>query len=197
MLAIISLGLICLDWYDWNNAPSCHNIDGSLVGIDLSWLIRLKRTHLTRICQVVLMLGLICLDWYDWNLGAIRSLRSGNALLGLICLDWYDWNLQRPARQITEQEKLGLICFDWYDWNALINTATSLRNNKVGIDLSWFIRLKQGFISSSERKALIDALFHFDRIDIIVWYFLTYSFHHWLTWSTFAYGNIVHNFHFT
>ena len=67
----------------------------------------------------------------------------------------------------------------------------------VGIDLSWFIRLKQGFISSSERKALIDALFHFDRIDLIVWYFLTYSFHHWLTWSTFAYGNIACNFHFT
>ena len=64
----IGSGLICLNWYDWNN----------------------KKTTIYKYWK--LGSGLICLNWYDWNFLTYMSTLPSIFSSGLICLNWYDWN---------------------------------------------------------------------------------------------------------
>ena len=137
-------GLICLDWYDWNQYGfPLLDLTQVHVGIDLFGLIRLKRGFDREMRQKVLtQSGLICLDWYDWNTG--KSVVKWNSFP---CRDWSVWidtietitpssmvmlDLAQVGIDLFGLIRLklssltsysgrtitsGLICLDWYDWN--------------------------------------------------------------------------------
>ena len=113
-----SSGLICMNWYDWNNMIS------------------------PPYRVLVIQSGLICMNWYDWNTTHFlyHSLSSSRR-------DWSAWidtieTSSSVMLQIMPFNSSGLICMNWYDWNDREYLSWETGVNTVGIDLHELIRLK-------------------------------------------------------
>ena len=160
-------GLFCLDWYDWNVLspaplvlavisrdwsvwidtietwlPGTASKRTTIVGIDLSGLIRLKRHKFSSNVNTSLhvgidLSGLIRLKLKDLVIAGGYSSHVGIDLFGLIRLKPGNSAVVGVTNGLS-----GLICLDWYDWNPSTFFNTTSCGVKVGIDLSRFIRLK-------------------------------------------------------
>ena len=115
-------GLICLNWYDWNTESFHRRKTDVLVGIDLPELIRLKRKFIRYhmfSCPVV-GIDLPELIRLKHNKFITRQ-QLNNAMSGLICLNWYDWNYIN-LYALTDPN----LCRDWSAWIDTIETINSI-----------------------------------------------------------------------
>ena len=111
-------GLICLNWYDWNNVITITLL-GSSLGRDWSaWIDTIETVD----CFVLISHASYGRDWSAW----IDTIETHSAVVyiptvntsGLICLNWYDWNSDTLCDHASAFISVsGLICLNWYDWN--------------------------------------------------------------------------------
>ena len=79
-------GLICLDWYDWNqnfwpkSGKFLSRRDWSV------WIDTIETPLVERFAPFLQESGLICLDWYDWKLSKEPQSKSHNRVVGIISL---------------------------------------------------------------------------------------------------------------
>ena len=86
-------GLICMNWYDWNDFAGKPSFSWILRRDWSAWIDTIETWHLLQVTVPILRRR----DWSAWidtieTSSSIVFTRYKSKRSGLICMNWYDWN---------------------------------------------------------------------------------------------------------
>ena len=136
-------GLICMNWYDWNQSDSCAYESLHDCSRDWSaWIDTIETMATASINFFLLGSGLICMNWYDWNSVHYDTFASVFFYVGI---DLHELIRLKHTPIKLNKKPLFIVGIDLHELIRLKRCSSKLNLLfclHVGIDLHELIRLK-------------------------------------------------------